>query len=51
MLHSFLEAAYIGVDDAGNLYEPEDEKDPKRSPNGKDFDVWVCETQPFFTGH
>ena len=23
LLHSFLEAAYIGVDEAGNLYEPE----------------------------
>ena len=40
LLNSFLEAAHIGVDDAGHLYEPEGEKDPKRSPKGRDFDVW-----------
>jgi hypothetical protein len=37
LLHSFLEAAYIGVDESGHVYEPEGENDPKRSSNGHDF--------------
>jgi translation initiation factor eIF-2B subunit beta len=47
LLQSFLEAAYKGVDDNGEVAESRDESSDK----GKDFEVYVCETAPSFKGH
>jgi translation initiation factor 2B subunit (eIF-2B alpha/beta/delta family) len=42
LLDSFLTAAYNGVEEDGEQNE---------GSKGKDFEVLVCETAPFFTGH
>ena len=45
LLQSFLEAAYKGFDEDGEVNEKQEDG------KGKNFEVYVCETAPSFKGH